>query len=251
MPITSSKDMCSCRPEPSGVQELIKTLEEHGIRSFIVGVSALVFYGAERLQHICVPSHQFDYVIELLCSDLLSCTYQPIPHRPLPQPGSLLHLHPRFRRKDVKLDIVLVPSLDVHIGNTVPTLAYSASGVPYPALHVLVQSFLDTNDVVSLCDIIDGTDVSEEWGHKSLDLSGTNDVQWAEHMNKRYFASVAKGEEMVFPLFPTQRVGRQTMWETYVRQKKTRLGWTHPDGMFDTRFRLKGWKYLDWEQKVV
>ncbi|KAF9733853.1 hypothetical protein PMIN01_08196 [Paraphaeosphaeria minitans] len=130
--------------------------------------------------------------MELLCSDLHSCTYQPITRKHQPQPGSLSHLHPRFRRKDVELDIVLVPSFDVHIGNTVSTVTYSASGVPYPALHILVQSFLDTYDVVSLCDIIDGTDISEEWGNKSLDLSGTNDVQWAGYMNERYFASIAR-----------------------------------------------------------
>lgn len=114
-----------------------------------------------------------------------------------------------------------------------------------------MQSFLDTYNVVSLCNIIDGTDVSEEWGYKSLDLSGTNDVEWAECMNKRYFASIAGGEGMILPLFPAQSVRRQVMWETYVRQKKARLGWTHSDGMFDTRFRLKGWKYPDWEQKAV
>ncbi|KAF9730025.1 hypothetical protein PMIN01_11958 [Paraphaeosphaeria minitans] len=219
--------------------------------TYVYGPTRASATNIHQAWEICVPSHQFNYAIELLCSNLLSCTYEPVRHGLLPQPSTLSHLHPRFRTKDAELDIVLVPSFDVHIESTVPTLVYSASGVPYPALHIIVQSFLDTYDVVSLCDIIDGTDISEAWGHKFLDLSGTNDVQWAEQMNKRYFASIARGQEMVLPLFPTQSIGRQVMWETYVRQKKARLGWTHPDGVFDTRFRLKGFQYPDWEQKDV
>lgn len=36
-------------------KELIDMLEEHGIICCLVGVSALVFYGAERMRHVCLP----------------------------------------------------------------------------------------------------------------------------------------------------------------------------------------------------
>jgi hypothetical protein len=35
------------------------------------------------------------------------------------------------------------------------------------------------------CDVIDGTNVSEEWGENNLDLEGTTHVEWAKEKNKR------------------------------------------------------------------
>jgi hypothetical protein len=88
-----------------------------------------------------------------------------------------------------------------------------------------MQSYLDMNDDVSLCDCIDGSNVSEEWGHRHLDLDGTNDLEWTTR---------------IVHYFPTQTINKREKWESRVRSKKGRLGWTTPDHLFDTRFRLKG-----------
>lgn len=51
----------------------------------------------------------------------------------------------------------------------------SRNGVPYAPLKELVQSSLDIYDMVSLCDIVDGANLSYAWGEACLDLSGTTD----------------------------------------------------------------------------
>jgi len=42
-----------------------------------------------------------------------------------------------------------------------------------------VQSLLDMNDLVRLTDLVDGMDLSEEWGEVHRELVGTNDIAWA------------------------------------------------------------------------
>jgi len=54
----------------------------------------------------------------------------------------------------------------------------SQKGIPYPKLDVYIQSLIDTYNMVALHDVIDGSDVSEDWGEKNLELTGTIDVHW-------------------------------------------------------------------------
>jgi hypothetical protein len=51
---------------------------------------------------------------------------------------------------------------------------------------------LDTYNAVALADIIDGMDLSEEWGVEHLDLRGNNDVEWARQKNSRIRESIPK-----------------------------------------------------------
>jgi hypothetical protein len=41
------------------------------------------------------------------------------------------------------------------------------------------------NDQVALADLVDGMNLTEEWGEGHLDLKGTNDVEWAEEKNAK------------------------------------------------------------------
>ena len=104
-----------------------------------------------------------------------------------------------------------------------------------PQAHHFIQSLVDTNDRVALCDVIDGTDVQESWGEHNLNLTGTNDILWATRKNElissfdRYALGVA-----------TSVSKRKDIWTTAVNGKAGRLGWTTPSSLFATRFRLIG-----------
>lgn len=175
--------------------------------------------------------------VALICSD---SRYLPVQHQLLPQPASLAHTYSRFRRNGVDVHFVLIPSHDAHIECNTSIIRRSSSGLPYPVLSVLIQSFIDTDDVVALDDIIDGTNVSEEWGNTHLQLDGTNDLNWAKRMNEKVYSLFKGGVGPWGCLFPSEVVSRRYLWESRVRGKLARLGWTRPAELFDTRFRLKG-----------
>ncbi|KAF2807510.1 uncharacterized protein BDZ99DRAFT_392496 [Mytilinidion resinicola] len=220
------------------VIQIIQIFEKHRIICCLVGVSALVFYGAERIQHdweICIPSDRVKDAVSLLSNEFVSM-YTPAQRR-LPQPASLSHTYPRFSGKDADFSFILVPSHDAHIRCSESTIQRS-NGLPYPTLPVLIQSFLDTNNTVALCDVVDGTNVSECWGRQHLKLDGTNDIGWAKRMNGQIYSD-KDGPMAWVSLFPTAIVSKQQMWESGVRNKKSRLGWTQPEELFETRFRLK------------
>ncbi|KAJ5666136.1 uncharacterized protein N7477_008584 [Penicillium maclennaniae] len=113
-----------------------------------------------------------------------------------------------------------------------------------------MQSFLDMNNDVALCDCIDGSNVSEQWGYENLDLDGSNDLEWTKRMNDKA-TQAAKGKGWLFiHYFPTQTISRREKWQNRVRSKKGRLGWTTPQDLFETRFRLKG-SPDPWTQKLI
>ena len=114
----------------------------------------------------------------------------------------------------------------------------SQKGLPYPKLDVYIQSLIDTHDMVALCDIVDGTDVTEDWGEKNLDLSGMTDADWIKWKNDAIRAE--EGSWNIFCLVETTVVSRSKTWEETIRGKEKRLGFKHPKELFATRFRLRG-----------
>ncbi|KAJ6031328.1 hypothetical protein N7540_002060 [Penicillium herquei] len=235
------------------ILEVTRYLEAHGIECCIVGVSALMFYGAGRVRdewELCVPNEKVGEAVSLLASDSMAPKIHAVPPIPIPQPSSLSHTYHRFKGRGVHFYFILVPAYDVHIRSGPFRIQRSSNGVPYPTLPVLMQSFLDMNDDVSLCDCIDGSNVSEEWGIQHLRLDGTNDLEWTRKMNIAA-AEAARGKGWMFVhYFPTSTISRREKWESRVRSKKGRMGWTTPEGLFDTRFRLKG-SPDPWTQKFV
>lgn len=180
-----------------------------------------------------------DEAINLLRSDKIQCRYVPVRQRPFPQPASLAHTYPRFCGNGQSFQFVLVPSEDAHLHCDSSNIWRSQNGLPYPALPDLVQSFVDTDDEVALCDVIDGANLTEEWGNTHLNLDGTNDLAWAKRMNERAYSSWEGDPAAMLSLFPTATVNRREMWESKVRGKTSRMGWTQPEQLFETRFRLK------------
>ncbi|GLI78696.1 hypothetical protein PoHVEF18_007017 [Penicillium ochrochloron] len=189
---------------------------------------------------LCVPDNKVNEAAALLSSELISDQIHPIPPHSTSHPFSLGHTYHRFKGRGIHFYFVLVPAHDAHIPSGPFQIQRSLTGLPYPTLPILMQSYLDMNDDVSLCDCIDGSNVSEEWGRRHLDLDGPNDLEWTNRMNQ-VVKEAARGKGWLFVhYFPTQIINKREKWESRVRSKKGRLGWTTPDNLFDTRFRLKG-----------
>ncbi|KAM5488445.1 hypothetical protein McanCB56680_000328 [Microsporum canis] len=148
------------------------------------------------------------------------------------------HDIPRFKSKGINHYFLLVPSVDVHIVRHPSNFTRSPRGLPYPKLDVFIQSCLDTYSMLPLCDVIDGTNVSEEWGEKNLDLEGTNDVEWAKAKNKK---GKEFGGKWAHGAFAREgRKSKREMWQSLVRTKEDRLDWTKPKDVFLTQHRVIG-----------
>lgn len=87
---------------------------------------------------------------------------------------SLLHTFPRFKVIGKALCFTLIPSDDAHIDCIPPNIEYSQMGLPYPTLEIFAQSLLDTNDITAITGLIDGMDLTEQWGLEFLKLDAEN-----------------------------------------------------------------------------
>lgn len=236
-----------CEPEPCDADEtlealkLTRILEEAGINCCFCGVSALVYYGAERVRiewELCIPTELMPKAESLLKTGRFAEAYLSGLPSPRPQPQSLTHTYPRFQRRGSDFQFVLTPSWDVHLTCEPCNIQRSQLGLPYPRLAVLVQSYLETTNRVSLCDVVDGANVPEDWGHANLDLEGTNDLQWAARMNDAILAN--RPGKSLLGLIPTSKISKRELWAKTIREKGDRRGWTRPSSIFATRFRLHG-----------
>ncbi|PGH20794.1 hypothetical protein AJ80_03421 [Polytolypa hystricis UAMH7299] len=168
--------------------------------------------------------------LAVLLSELYAAQYRLVKPWPDYNPFSLIYTYHRFKSRRINHYFFLVPSIDVHIVCDPSNFTRSLRGLPYPKLDVFIQSCLDTYDMLQLCDVIDGTNVSEEWGKKNLDLEGTNDIEWTKDKNKR---GREFGRKWAHCPFARQgQKSKQEMWESLVRTKVDRLDWTKPKDIF-------------------
>ncbi|POR33450.1 Uncharacterized protein TPAR_06371 [Tolypocladium paradoxum] len=226
------------------ILQITRTLENCGIPCCICGVGALIYYGAGRVKatwEIRVPTDLIEKAASILKSQEYANFYIANPP-PLPQPASLIHTYTHFQYIGLRTYFVLVPSDDIHIDCKPSNFQRSSNGLPYPKLNILIQSFLDASDSLSLCDVVDGSNVSEEWGSDNLNLQGKVDLEWIKKKNEAIKQSrvgqYAKGglSGGIHVKFSERRV----LWESIVRTKGARRGWTQPEETFATRFRLHG-----------
>jgi hypothetical protein len=78
---------------------------------------------------------------------------------------SLFDTYPHFKRLGFKnVFFRIVSAQAAHVPYEPSSFEWSRSGIPYPKLHLFIQSAIDTRDNVALADAIDGMDLSEEWG---------------------------------------------------------------------------------------
>ena len=185
---------------------------------------------------ICVQTEKLENAASLLRVKYAE-SYSPSEHSRPVQPTSLSHTFPRFKVIGVDLYFIIVPASDVHVNCTSSNIERSHSGVPYPKLAPFVQSALDRNDGVALCDLIDAQDLTEEWGEANLDLEGTIDVEWAKRKNTALSSS---GVESVVSLCSTAPIPRSKVWERCVRNKTRRLGFKNSKELYATKYRRHG-----------
>jgi hypothetical protein len=90
----------------------------------------------------------------------------------------LSHLYPRIKFKGLNLFLLLLSAEACHLPCERLNFEYSDNGIPYPKLPIFAQSLLDINNDRDLEDLIDGMNLSPEWGEEFLDLEGYIDQEW-------------------------------------------------------------------------
>jgi hypothetical protein len=140
---------------------------------------------------ICVPTHLVESASQIFQSEPNNQIYEMNPGGK-PQRDPLLQLFPRFKIKGVDLYFTIIAADLVHLECIPSKLERSQMGIPYPKLEVFAQSLLETNDEVALADLIDGMNLTEEWGLENLDLEGTHDISWVKKRNEKINRNLPK-----------------------------------------------------------
>lgn len=104
--------------------------------------------------------------------------YEPSHHPDAVRPDSLDYFFPRFKVQNCTLFFTLMSAQALNIPCATENIEFSSNAIPYPKLEVYAQSLLDTYNLVDLVDLIDGMDLSIEWGEKHLNLDGPIDITW-------------------------------------------------------------------------
>lgn len=147
-------------------------------------------------------------------------------------PGNYCHLTVKPENIEWSLGMLQCIKLCL-LGN----LLTAQGGLPYPKLSVYVQSAIDSKSLLDLEELIDGMDLSEEWGHKTLDLEGQTDTQWLED---RAQAFRDDGVDEMFIFVDPTPVSRREIWLDAVRNKQRRLGWKYSPDVYASRYRKYG-----------
>jgi hypothetical protein len=154
---------------------------------------------------------------------------------------SFIHTYKRYQIRGLPHTFVIVPSRDVHLDCQPDKIVRSLRGLPYPKLEDFFQSCLDRRDEVELTDLIDGTNVTDDWGETHLDLEGTHDIEWARLMKRRTDEWNPQREGTAPPIdyWPTRPESKREFWKSLVQTKMDRLDWSRPPEIFLTQYRIR------------
>ncbi|KAI1323367.1 hypothetical protein F5Y16DRAFT_403562 [Xylariaceae sp. FL0255] len=207
------------------ILDVIRHLKKAGISSCVVGTLPLRYYGTGRIPvvtEICVPEEQLTEAAELFKSEPLCQQYETWPVND-PILHSLLHIYPRFHLKGVHFVFSLVSSADWLIDCDESKCELSWMGLPYPKLEYFAQSLLYTQRWTDLHDLIDGMDLSEEWGEEHLKFDQAPSDQFAEWKNERIRATVPKTRWSIMMEISLPAPELKPIWLRFVRTKKERI----------------------------
>ncbi|EEP78149.1 predicted protein [Uncinocarpus reesii 1704] len=128
----------------------------------------------------------------------------------------------------------------VHMPCTPETIEYSHNRIPYPKLPVYTQSLLDTLNLVDLDDLVDGMNLTYEWGDENLDLDRGPDANWGR-WRADFLSEGAKAEDEEIPQWCFNPPSLRTIWRKAVsaEAKRNRQSWKYMPHM-ETRFRKYG-----------
>lgn len=153
-----------------------------------------------------------------------------------PYPESILHTFPRFHLKGVHFTFYLALSSDWLISCDESNCEKSWMGLPYPKLEHLAKSLLETQRWVDLEDLVDGMNMSEEWGEQHLDLDRTLNVDYARKKNEKIRATVAETPFSDLMEINEDPAPLRPIWQEIVGNKKQRIGDELPKDQYLTRF---------------
>lgn len=148
--------------------------------------------------------------------------------------GKLLRTFPRFKVVGQCVFWVIVTASYCNLPCNTTNIVKSIGGLPYPKLSVYAQSLLDTQNGTDLEELIDGMDLSEQWGEKNLYLDADIDVEWARR--RKDAVQVIGGNPAFLGLSTTPRQ-RRVAWQASVRRKEARMGLKKPVELYATRWR--------------
>ncbi|GKZ25928.1 hypothetical protein AbraIFM66951_002463 [Aspergillus brasiliensis] len=225
---------------PQEISRVLSILTNAGIPCCFVQEQALIYYGTSRVPRdlvLCIQDGQFEHAVELFTSrkDIL----EPCGPNPLKSPNLLNHKYPRFKAIGWATFWLLVPGNYCHLIVEHENIEWSLGALPYPKLPVYVQSAIDSKSLLDLEELIDGMDLSEEWGHRELDLEGHTDTKWLED---RAQAFRDDGVDEMFIFVDPTPVLRREIWTHAIQNKQRRLGWKYSPETHATRYRKYGSK---------
>jgi hypothetical protein len=167
--------------------------------------------------------------------------------------GSLYHTFPRYRlnHEGPLFDFYLVPSIDWRFDCAPENFEYSAQmHIPYPKLHLFAQSLLERQDTGDLQDLVDGMDLTEEWGEENLKFEdpGAEYTQWVTQKNERIREATPQEvkDDPINVMFGTEVYELpegppdfRDVFTRLVRTKSRRIGLESPPGLYVTKYRAK------------
>ncbi|EGD83973.2 hypothetical protein H112_07654 [Trichophyton rubrum D6] len=228
-------------PSHDQVTAIVGMLLDSDICCCIVHDYALIYYGARanaRDRVLCVPDAQLEKAVEIFTSN--HHILEPCEPFPLRRPGSLDHRFPRFKAVGRTDFWLLLPASSCHFICEPENIEWSQGCLPYPKLHVNTQSLIDTINRIDLAALVDGMDLSEEWGIEHLDLEGNTDTEWRENMVKCFGKDSLSEDDSILAF--SRPVSRQGPRKEFVLTKESRMSWNQDPLDYTTRFLLRNSK---------
>lgn len=183
---------------------------------------------------ICVPTEQLDKAADLIGAE--KDRFEPFMPSAMKRARDISHLYPRFKFKGLRLFFTFLASKACHIVCEPQNIEHSDNGIPYPQLHIFAQSLLDSGNFMDLEDLIDGMNLTPEWGEQNLHLDGTIDGDWLRWRKSSLLGREPTEKELIKNL-PERR--ETWMKSASAEAKKTRQGIKYREGMV-TRWRREG-----------
>lgn len=168
---------------------------------------------------------------------------------PMPLFSSLEHTYPRYRPTQAEsktLGFYLMPSSEDFLGDLKDDMIErSANNIPYPKLDVFAQNLVSIQKWDHLTALIDGMDLSLEWGQEHLRLGTLSDdeVEYARAKMEKYAESMVRlgrsGTESTSGL-AIDGVDKSQRWARIMSRKQQRASCHYNATNWKTQFRRKG-----------
>lgn len=168
---------------------------------------------------------------------------------PLPHFSSLIHTYPRYRctQEDRKtLGFYIMPSSEEFLGDLDDNaIERSANNIPYPKLEVFAQNLVSIQKWDHLTDLVDGMDLSLEWGQQHLRLGtlSEEEIDYIRAKMEKYAESMVRlgltGACSTSSL-TIDGLDKGWMWARIVSRKQKRASSSHYNAAnWKTQFRRK------------